>query len=340
MVALRERKSRPRYSNVAEGFSDISGSVDGKDRNVDSASGSGSASGSEAYAEEGEGDGGEEGKGEEDELLSSADSSEFRPPAGDVQGERKEGGTPLFFADKDDDDEEEEEAEDLGGGIAEDLDQDMNGGAVGEGIDVDEVLDQKINLGGTAPDDRDEEKLVSINSQTARPARRKPQPANQRYIPSDLQLIPPAYRQIIKDSATRLTKPILARDQAERSKASEKYRLQTIDAYSHGPPTPFGTRLTAPPKQRGVNVVKWVMEDENYEKRKAKRQLRMYHAARLIPLKAPWEVWEGEGYWPEMWVGKGKGREGSGWILREEVRCGLDDVGRLRLVEVELLSEQ
>lgn len=89
--------------------------------------------------------------------------------------------------------------------------------------------------------------------------------------------------------------------------------------------------------------VKWVDEPGT----KDERRTRGFNLSKMIPLICPSEAWEGEGWWPEMYLGAGTGRDGrvmgrgnkEEWILREEVRMGLEGVGRLRVDELELLSD-
>lgn len=174
--------------------------------------------------------------------------------------------------------------------------------------------------------------------------------------------LPAPYRALIKESATRLTVPRAPRvdDGRERVRNPQKARLAGSHEYPFGPVTPFGTRLKAPPPRRGRVEVVVVNEPDDHEERRRKRQRRAYHVGRFVPLLAPWQVWEGEGWWPEMLAsharpgteqtkfkskGKGKGKEReeeferAGWTMREDVRIGLDDVGRTSVDSLTILGE-
>ncbi|EIW71800.1 hypothetical protein TREMEDRAFT_27087 [Tremella mesenterica DSM 1558] len=76
---------------------------------------------------------------------------------------------------------------------------------------------------------------------------------------------------------------------------------------------------------------------------------------RTYPLVSPWQSWEGDGYWPEMYTGvrnesyvgkSGQGKKKSNgelrgeWISREDVRLGMDDVGKWKIDELEILDEK
>ncbi|KAL7418307.1 hypothetical protein Q5752_006764 [Cryptotrichosporon argae] len=87
------------------------------------------------------------------------------------------------------------------------------------------------------------------------------------------------------------------------------------------------------------------------------RRRRTWAIARNFMGEAPWETWEGQGWWPPTWeeaaqgtLAKGKGKRkapdeeegseagGEAWAAREELRVGYDAVGRYTLDQLSLLS--
>ncbi|ORY26711.1 hypothetical protein BCR39DRAFT_560442 [Naematelia encephala] len=173
------------------------------------------------------------------------------------------------------------------------------------------------------------------------------------YTSSDIHLFPSAYRQLIKDASTRITKPE-PRDQdlrkeKERLRVLDKLRGVGTEAFPTGPTTPFTTRLVEKP---GIGGEKLKVANDGGDPNV--RRLRYRTVARNSALLEPWEAWQGEAWWPEMFQqpekkkakGKGKEREKedngglpSGWTHRSEVRLGLEQIGRIPIDKLELLSK-
>jgi transcription factor C subunit 6 len=214
-------------------------------------------------------------------------------------------------------------------------------------------MDEQDELDSPEPDTPEEQEQMSVTT----PARDIITPAPSRalaaprksgasaFVHNDATMLSAPYRNLIKQSAARLTEPKRGVfDKAKLNlKGGESYRHLGVDSYPGGPSTPFGTRLKARPPGRGRVKVEVVDEPDDTVERRNKRQKRIYQVGRFVPLLSPWEVWEGEGWWPEMWdgggKGKGKGKGKAGWKMRDEVKIGLDHVGRMRFDELELLSE-
>ena len=321
MVSLRERRSRPSYSDIPEGPEDFFNSptsASGEEFGAASSSDSGSGSNSQA------------GKVENEEpSLSSGGSSEFQPDEDEAMRARmrkvkgKGRATTSMTRELSNSD-----------GYAE--------------------MDEPTSPTPLEPED---EPLVPLapseqRLEAPRPSAPAPRKSSAPQLHSDTMLLPAGYRELLKQSAARIAKAPSSVSPAEKHRLSksEKYQLQGLDLYPDGPVTPFGTRLSAAPAGRGGARVRVVEEPEDTGERKGKRQRRAYQVGRFVPLLAPWEVWEGEGWWPEMYAGetsrghgkgKGKGNEKGrkGWLMREEVRMGLKGVGRVGFEGLELLSE-
>nr|WVH01930.1 transcription factor C subunit 6 [Naematelia aurantialba] len=173
------------------------------------------------------------------------------------------------------------------------------------------------------------------------------------YHSSDLHLFPQAYRQLIKEASARLAKPDptaedLRRDK-ERLKVLDKLRATGLDAFPHGPTTPFITRLLEKPGV-GSERIKVDLDGGRTHERKKRTKMITDHSQLL----EAWESWQGEAWWPEMFgsnskQSKGKGRMSakgggselpSGWVHRSEVTLGLAQVGRIPLDKLDLLSEE
>ena len=332
MVALRERKARPSYSNIPEGLSDLSDSTD-------SQSGQNSQSASKSAFEQ----------DEQDESLPSSGSSEFQPAEDEIRrpskGKRK---AVISFEEEDEDmeagnedeneNDDEREKEEVKDRMLEDL-------AVQPGTPIKEISVETANHASQP----------SIQPASIRKAERSSYTYS--YSGHEALMLPAPYRDYIKQSSIRLTKPRLKYSGVK--KVRDDRINQGISVYPEGPVTPFVTRLKGPIKNRGKAQIEFVVEPEDVGERIVKRKLRALNVGKYVPFISPLEVWEGESWWPEMWQGgdgydqiKGKAKERNldskkrtkkampGWKLREEVRMGLDQVGRHTWNELELLNEQ
>jgi transcription factor C subunit 6 len=145
---------------------------------------------------------------------------------------------------------------------------------------------------------------------------------------STLNAYPPAYRDLLLQSANSLT----------RKDGGERPPPPTLKApiFPLGVVTPFSTHLASMPRREQVATFKITPDDSPH---KESRRDRMREKAKRVAVIPPWQAWEGEGWWPEMCAGdagegKGKGKAKSvpgpveGWQWRSDVRLGLDDVGR------------
>jgi len=168
-------------------------------------------------------------------------------------------------------------------------------------------------------------------------------------------ILPEAYRKIIGASAEVLTKNTQGGKKATPSqeKDYDKYRRFGVEGLAFGPPTPFVTSLAGRPR-RADTQVKWTWEHADAERRKDARRDKLWNIEGAVPLAMPSEVWMGEGWWKGMYdageVGDGqtgpagnKGKDAGrqkGWRLREDVRLGLDRVGRLSSSDIRILSRE
>lgn len=145
---------------------------------------------------------------------------------------------------------------------------------------------------------------------------------------STLNAYPPAYRDLLLQSANSLT----------RKDGGERPPPPTLKApiFPLGVVTPFSTHLASMPRREQVATFKITPDDSPH---KESRRDRMREKAKRVAVIPPWQAWEGEGWWPEMCAGeagegKGKGKASSvpgpveGWQWRSDVRLGLDGVGR------------
>lgn len=195
------------------------------------------------------------------------------------------------------------------------------------------------------------------------------------YVQTEANMIPPAYRALIKKYAEELAPPIRGSPSGAITK-DNRTRALDFDHLPFGPTTPFITRLRNSPIRRGADEV-YVAEpsshDEDWEKRKRERSDRSAEIVKSVTLIQPWQTWEGEGWWPEMATVAGKGKatphqtpvesskskvsqkhgKGKGvdqgerkpistgrfeWRMRDEVRLGLDHVGRYKLDQMDFLN--
>jgi transcription factor C subunit 6 len=310
MVLLRERRARPSYSNIPEGLEDLSGSdeVVGADGGEGGeASGSGSASCSESDGDAGSDNAQQQGS------LSSGNSSEFNPE--EDEEERPKRGRPKGSRD----------ARPPSRSFDDDGDMD-------EGVSEEESEPGEEPEGDVVP----LEPAASKNVKGRISVLPRQQASAPIYLQSEVNLIPPAYRQLIKESAGTLAKLPISRPSPVAS--DHKYRSLRSEVFPAGASTPWITRLTKEPRGR-----KTALKVENDGGDKGKRRQQEFIVNRRITLETPWQAWQGEGWWPEMHDTTGQSAPGQstlrGWRMREEVRIGLDQVARAKMEELEIISE-
>jgi transcription factor C subunit 6 len=313
MPSLRVRNERKSYSNIAEGLEQLDDSDIEEGAKDEFVGGSPSSVIIDIDAP----------NSDDDESLSSGSSSEFRPDGPPAERDSR----PLV--------EEEDEDDDA---ISEDHVSDEDSPPAPEELKVEDedppimpITREKLPNKPTHP-----------KSQVHVPSRKAAPPT---YLQTDTNLLLPAYREIIRTSSHSLAKNIPSNEDGEVTKKGEaerdKYRQLGMEVYPIGPVTPFVTRLTTPPEPGGGGV-KWVEGESDVRERREARQKRGYAITRTVPGSSPWETWEGEGWWPEMFNEGFQGGEGRmpGWKLREEVRLGFDDVGRASLDDLQFLSKR
>lgn len=184
-----------------------------------------------------------------------------------------------------------------------------------------------------------------------------PRSAQTAYVQTEVNMIPQAYRALIKahaDSLGAVSRP----PPGKSGGASHKNRQFSTEQLPFGPSTPFVTRLRSEPRGRGVGEIyvdRRAGDEEDWERRKAIRQSRTREIIKHITLIDPWQVWQGEGWWPEMATRLGPKAEPPGddqagtsrlshtsarhhWTMRQDVRLGLGKVGRYDVDRMELLE--
>lgn len=340
MVALRERKTRPSYSLLAGGQEILSDS-DGANEGNEQAEGD---DGAAHLSENGD-----------QTSISSGDASEFELEAGPSTISKGRRAT------------KKRRDVNLDPALSSGDDDVVSDGVIENEDDMMEVTKED--------DEPSEEELVSVDDlpkpaaegvkKESRPIsapRRsvnfpKPQtPGQPNYIQAEVNLLPPAYRQLIKESTVLLAKPPAPLRNVEADRIREKDRTRTwgVEVFPSGPSTPYSVRLTQEPTGRQIAEVEYVKEDADHVKRKHKRRAQGYKISQAVPLISPWQIWRGESWWPEMFrddwggdhltgstesedsVNKGKGKMKT----RSDVRLGLDSVGRLSLEQMEFLTHR
>lgn len=370
MPSLRERSSRPSYALMAgglEGLSDEDGSA-GPDAEGSSSArkrmvgGPGSPGSSDGSSDPGparrmpkttsKGKGKGKGKGKAKAVPADDSGSDFQAGS-----------------------EEEEDDDD----VEMDIDENEAEGKEGNDSDEDEDGDGLVEL----VDDEDGDDMMTGKKSGpgawGRGSNTKawtgPRSAQTAYIQTEANLVPPAYRALIKKYAEEISPPVRG-----SAGVANKDRTRTLeyDMLPFGPTTPFISRLRSRPGGRGVDEVYIVPrgeKDEDWEKRKPDRSLRSHEVLKSVTLIEPWQTWQGEGWWPEMAVpaghstadnvpsgskaagpsktsqkhGKGKAADHTPatppistgnyeWRMREDVRLGLDHVGRYKYDQMNFLG--
>jgi transcription factor C subunit 6 len=333
MPSLRDRSKRPSYALLAEGLDNLSDD----DRDSDASHAEGSQAGARRRAK-----------------SQSSESTDFNPA---VKGKGKGKGKAESGSEFEGASSEEEEEDDMEDDAVDEVEQE-------EEDDKPEELDE-------------DDELVALDSPPAKaPPRPRPPPiftnaashSNQAtYITSDTNLIPLHYRQLIVKHSEIIAAPI--RGKPTVASKERDYKARSLDpiAMPHGPGTPFVTRLKKEVKGREAAEVIYDQElgrDPVEAQDKYKRQRHSANVVKNVTLTAPWEVWQGEGWWPEMAPGhpvssrflnsdgkgaaagvpapkpKGIPKTAEGWTMRADVRLGSDDVGRYSIGQMEFLSKE
>ncbi|ORX40716.1 hypothetical protein BD324DRAFT_647634 [Kockovaella imperatae] len=347
-----------------------SGSGSGSPRGSKSGSGSDSASGSHSSSD----DESSVSSGDSSEFDPEAENGDKKKGKG-VKGKGVKGkgqtnrgtaskgnGTAASFSENDEsssfeDSDEDEEEDDLL-----DMAEDGDGGSI---VD-DDTLD-----GAQHASKWPRQKLGSSSSSNAAIGASVP-PRTWRtidaklYSPSDTKITPRAYQDLLKNSARVLSQSPNkgVKDPKLLKIHHDRQRNMGMEGFSTGPLTPFVTRLESDPRDHWSSGVQsraeptWIPDTLDGDRMMAKRRERIWKWEYAVATEVPWQVWEGEGWWHETKVGeslsasgstsesgKGKGKEQApqrppGWILRQEVRLGLEGVGRFDLSEMQMLSEQ
>lgn len=264
----------------------------------------------------GEGSGSRPRKDDDDISISSGESSEFKPGSLEKQGEED---------------------------VAMDADEEM---------EDDEPL-RSIHDTRTSPERRPTKKARSQSKgkgkaiappsvSVASTVRSSPVPK-----PSDgnpLSHIPLEYLRLLGQSAKNIVKPPEAAPDAQRQAFEtwlKKKKGSSREESTLENPLPFFTRLLEDPQNGSVRPkVEWSPKIESsltakQEKKEKRNQLND------IALGVPWDLWRGEGWWPEMYIGPEGGGNGkrTEWLMREEVRLGLESIGRFKRSELVFLSQ-
>lgn len=344
MPSLRERSSRPNYSLMAgvPGLSD-------DETSGDSPAAQGSASSSKT------------GRNRKDDAESGSESSggstAFQPATkSGKKGTHKRKGKGKGRAVHDDDSGSEFEAG--SDGEADEDDEEDEDDQAGE-MDLDEKGDES----------EDEPMVELVDDDDDKPTKSRPKPSGGRssntkgwtgprsaqtaYVQTEVNMIPQPYRALIKSKAESMG--AVNRPPPNAAAGHHKNRQFSKEQLPFGPSTPFITRLSREPRGRELDEVyvdRRLGDEEDWEGRKATRQDRSAQVIRHVTLIDPWQVWQGEGWWPEMATKHGPKREipPSGhsrishstarhhWTMRQDVRLGLDKVGRYNLDQMEFLD--
>jgi transcription factor C subunit 6 len=309
MPSLRERKARPSYSNIAEGLEVLEDSDEDQGPAPPATSENGVGSPSSVNP------GRQNGKDSDNESLSSGDSSEFQP--------------------------------DVAAAI---------GGNVGMADEDDEILsDDAASEDDPMPEPEEEgqEDIASISmADELEPRHTNPRKdvsgkkgINPMFAQTSTNILPAAYRDVVQSSTANLSRALnVPMSDYERIGLAREDKARQLgqEVFPTGPVTPFVTRLKEKPAIGEVARLEYGKDEGSAMKRREARQRRGWTVARSVPSVAPWQTWEGEGWWPGMYeegYDAGKGRP-KGWKLREEVRLGYDTVGRMKPDEVVLITQQ
>ena len=343
MVSLRARKSQPSYTSLA-GLENIS---DEEERDDQNAGPSNLSKG-----------GGEDEGDQSDVSMSSGASSAFQPvqeEEGKQKGlKRKRKGKGKAKADLRDGSESPFEAGSANGDTSDDAEL-QSVKTDDEPMDTDlesigEVTASKKGKGTTKG-----ARIKSGLKEGVIPAYGLVRPTKSTTMSSgqtkDNSSLHPTLKELVKQSSETIAKGQKASVLTTTVRDHEKYKTTGLNGMSSGPITPFTTVLADDPKKTAEMKTTW--EPVDIAARRLKRQTENWEVNPRIPLYSPWNVWQGEGWWPEMYhpsrsqssahtkKGKGKDKGSLGnpdWKLREEVDLGLGLVGRYRPQDIQRLT--
>lgn len=138
---------------------------------------------------------------------------------------------------------------------------------------------------------------------------------------SELMAFPPVYRDYLVASSTSI-----ARTPNERGPAGGI----KLSVFPIGPVTPFTTRLVEP-ASGGEASIAVDRDSDNATVRENARRDHMREIAKQVSVIVPWDLWQGEPWFKEMYDKQAIQVDGAelpvGWSLPLEVRLGLDTVG-------------
>jgi transcription factor C subunit 6 len=330
MPSLRERSKRPSYALLVTGLEGLSSD---EERDSDASQAEGSRAGPRRRA-------------------TSGASIDFDPKEA-TQSKKKGKGKAISVDD--------DSGSEFEGASSEEEDDDMADDVVDEN---EQEEDEKEDI--EKEEDVEEDELVAHDTPLVRPRPRTtpsaftnaPSHSNQAaYVQSEANLIPQQYRQLIVKHAEVIAAPFRGKPSAQPKERDYKARSLDPGVMPFGPGTPYVTRLKKEVRGReGAQVIydqKLGRGALDEDEEKLNRQTRMAMVLRYVSLLAPWQVWQGDGWWPEMAPGhpavtrqgvgavaKGTPTTAEGWMRRDEVRLGLDRVGRYTIDQMNMLSKE
>jgi transcription factor C subunit 6 len=349
MPSLRERTKRPSYALLADPLEGLG--LSDEDRDSDASHAEGSQAGSKRRAK----------------SVSSGSTNFGATNTSGPQDEKGKGAAKIKGKGKGKERANDDSGSEFEGPSSEDEDDDMEDEA------VDEVEEEAQAEEANIEDDEDdkEDDLVAIDSPPpSKPPPRKmiptaftntPSHSNQAaFVQSEANLIPQQYRQLIIKHSEIIAAPM--RGKPTVTPKERDYTARTLNpiVLPHGPSTPFVTRLKKELKGReraDVIYDQRLGHEMNPEREKMNRQRNSLMVVKSVTLAAPWQIWQGEGWWPEMASGhsasahrrighgapqneKGIPKTARGWTPRDEVRLGLDHVGRYTIEQMRVLSKE
>lgn len=144
---------------------------------------------------------------------------------------------------------------------------------------------------------------------------------------SDLMAFPQAYREYLLSSAT-----VMVRGPEGKKEYYPNTGGTRVPIFPLGPLVPFVTHLktepNAPGREGRASEIEVITDTATGDERINQRRAASRSKAQKFALLEPSQVWEGEGWWPEMVRDGGTAGPIEGWTWRSDVRLGLDEVGR------------
>ncbi|WVQ73022.1 hypothetical protein IAR50_002585 [Cryptococcus sp. DSM 104548] len=272
-------------------------------------------------------------RADSDESMTSGDGSAFEPDS-DGSGVKRESGSESEV------EEEEEEGEEDEGGSGDEFDRDpseMPLRSIGDTLHSTPIPKGR---GKKRPRESTAAGRKIKSGANSGQGIFTPQPLGEPSNTEILAGVPAVYIKEILGMSDRLAGKYRDEDPGKTgSKPKGNYSKLGGAPFPH--PIPYSTFLADDPRFGSLPNprVTRIVNDKEKGTQKQQRAKLNKDASRLA-LGVPWEMWRGDAWWAEMYVGEQGGGDGNPgeWLDFGDVKMGLENVGRVKKEELVFLN--